>query len=414
MLVPGRFMSPGNLVRNAMNLSSNGDMPPSQSAPGFRGAAVTFAAMLVIAGVLGCGLKSAPKPPSLHLPKAIANLAAARVGGQVGLRWTTPKETTDGIRIRKPVELRICRGFPGEPCQTIAAIHADPGGSGAYPDILPAALAEGPLREIRYQVFAVNRQGRSAGPSNAALTLAGKAPPPVGGLAAATVPRGVLLRWKPAGQGERETSVRIERRLLTPVALLPKSSASVLPPAPEPIEETLEVSGQSLQSDRVRGNSPRALDQTAQFGRTYRYRAVRIVTVPFGKARLQAESAPGASVTVLTQDTFPPASPTGLVAVPVLPGTSHGGPEIDLSWRPNSEPDLAGYIVDRRDVSVSGESSLKKQIAPEGAASPITVPAFRDFEVRPGHTYVYFVIAVDRAGNKSSPSVAVTVVVPSS
>ena len=50
---------------------------------------------LVAASVSGCGLPGAPQAPSLHIPKPIQDLHAARKGNDVVLSWTAPTQSTD-------------------------------------------------------------------------------------------------------------------------------------------------------------------------------------------------------------------------------------------------------------------------------------------------------------------------------
>jgi fibronectin type 3 domain-containing protein len=96
-------------------------------------------------------------------------------------------------------------------------------------------------------------------------------------------------------------------------------------------------------------------------------------------------------------DTFPPRTPTGLAAVPSTDG-------IDLSWEPNTEPDLAGYIVYRRQVSVTGEAiGTPTRLT----STPTPAPAFSDRTAQPGQSYSYRVTAIDTAGNESPASTEV-------
>lgn len=95
-------------------------------------------------------------------------------------------------------------------------------------------------------------------------------------------------------------------------------------------------------------------------------------------------------------DRFAPASPTGLAAVP---GTEGNAAVIDLSWQANTEADVAGYNVYRREGS-SGFERL--------TAKPVLGPAFSDTKATSGSTYIYRVTAVDVSGNESSPSSEVT------
>ncbi|MDO8679537.1 MAG: hypothetical protein Q7R30_13360 [Acidobacteriota bacterium] len=92
---------------------------------------------------------------------------------------------------------------------------------------------------------------------------------------------------------------------------------------------------------------------------------------------------PASPVTCVTpRDTFPPAAPKNLAAI-----ASAG--VINLIWDPNTEPDLAGYIVLR------GEAPGDKLQALTPA--PITVTNYRDTDVKAGVRYVYAVVAVDKA-----------------
>ena len=54
--------------------------------------------------LVGCGMEAAPQPPSLQLPKPIADLSASRTGNQVQLEWNTPKENTDHLRLQGLVQ----------------------------------------------------------------------------------------------------------------------------------------------------------------------------------------------------------------------------------------------------------------------------------------------------------------------
>ena len=356
-------------------------------------------------------MAAAPQPPSLNLPKPVNDLAATRAGNQVSLHWTAPKENTDKLKIRGPVQFQICRQDKTSPYQTIATVAEQPGKPADYTDVLPLALVRGPLRKITYQILGINKHGRSAGPSNGAAVLAGEAPPPILDLSATVLERGVVLHWLPVAGLPADTYIQLVRTLLTPQ--VPKGTGQIKPtnplPAPtEPIERTLVVNLSSATSD-----PGTALDTSAEFGQTYRYVASRITEDKIEKQVLQVASPPSAPVTILTRDTFPPSAPTGLAAVPVSAAINGGEPEVDLSWSSNTEPDLAQYRVYRRDVATNGSvAASKQQIAPENATELVVSPAFRDTHVQSGHTYAYSVTAVDNAGNESAESKAVEVTVP--
>jgi fibronectin type 3 domain-containing protein len=155
---------------------------------------------------------------------------------------------------------------------------------------------------------------------------------------------------------------------------------------------------QGSKQDSVAGEIPAIPDSTTfvdhgfEWERTYQYRVTVVTYVAAGGMDQQVEGADSASVTVPARDVFPPAVPSGLQTVFSGPGQK---PFIDLVWAPNTEPDLAGYNVYRREQDtqpVKLNSGLVK------------APAFRDAEVLAGHQYHYSVSAIDVRGNESQPS----------
>jgi hypothetical protein len=103
------------------------------------------------------------------------------------------------------------------------------------------------------------------------------------------------------------------------------------------------------------------------------------------------ESEPSEPICVTPNDTFPPAPPKNLQAV-----GSAG--VINLIWDANTESDLAGYLVLRGEAP----GDTLQPLTPE----PIRETRYQDRSTRPGVTYVYAIIAVDRATppNKSASS----------
>lgn len=370
--------------------------------------------------LVGCGMEAAPQPPSLNLPKTISDLRANRTGNQVHLAWTTPSENTDHLKLKGSIQLRVCRtGQPASPCETVATVSAIPKKPGNYTDVLPAALASGPVRPIAYRIFGINKNGKTAGPSNVVDVLAGEAPPQVRDLSAQVVERGVVLYWQAAPDLPPDTSIQIDRTLVTPtVAPNPAKSRSFnpLPRSSEPAEQKLRVRLIPPDSQHIAATDPGvALDPTAQFGQQYAYTASRVVQQQVDHQTLQLDSSQSAAVQVATRDTFPPSAPSGVVAVPVSAVMNNGAPEVDLSWSANTEPDLAQYRVYRMDVT---SNQPMRRIAPEPGAGAgvetVVAPAYRDLHVQPGQTYTYAVTAVDTSGNESRRSAEVTVTVPTS
>jgi len=135
------------------------------------------------------------------------------------------------------------------------------------------------------------------------------------------------------------------------------------------------------------------LDHSFEWEKTYAYHiCVATVVSPSSGTEMQVEGDDSATVTVIAHDVFPPAVPSGLQAV----ASGVGQPVfIDLIWAPNTEPDLAGYNVYRRQANEEW-----KKINPQ----LVQTSAYRDTSVMPGNRYSYAVSAVDLRGNESGRS----------
>ena len=350
-------------------------------------------AVVLCAFLSACGTPGAPQPPSLNLADPVTDLSAIRTGNQVTLTWTMPKRNTDKTPIKGNVAARICRREGTGACNQVGTdVMVAPGGTGSYTDTLAGALASGEARPVSYCVELRNKKGRSAGLSNAATVLAGEAPRPVGGLKAEVRKQGVVLSWTADGEN---AAVRLQRRLLTPPAT--KAQQGLLAPPPEAIHETLLVDASSQQG--------RAMDTTVRFGESYEYRAQRVSRVNVDGKTLELAGELSAPIDVEAKDVFPPNVPLGLVAVAAA-GENGAGPAIDLSWQPNTDSDLAGYVVYRRE----GDGGWQR-VSP---ATPVVEPAFHDPQVQPGHTYRYAVSAVDNGGHESARSAEAQETVPQS
>jgi hypothetical protein len=88
-------------------------------------------------------------------------------------------------------------------------------------------------------------------------------------------------------------------------------------------------------------------------------------------------------------DVFPPSPPKEVVAVAVPGG-------VNLLWEPSGAKDVAGYLVLRAEAPGATLTPLM--------TTPVTTLSYRDESVRPGVRYVYAVVAVDAAGNRSAES----------
>jgi hypothetical protein len=357
---------------------------------------LTFAVLLAILPVgstIGCGAPAAPQPPSLNLPTPVLNLSAVRIGNSVHLAWTMPTHTTDHIALQHPVRVQVCRALENAVCADLGSLSLTAGKEGAYADELPADLAQGSDRLLRYEVLLNNHAGKSAGPSNTAYSAAGVSPPALTGLTGQVRGDGVLLNWQPVAEPGRAVSFRIERLQLdvpTPQET-PKS----------PLAPTVPAAAQTLVVHEKDGVDPgHAIDSSALFNQRYRYVLERVVTAAVSGQAVEVQGLPSEPIVVATTDVFPPAVPQGLVAV-----ADAAAGAIDLSWSPDTESDLAAYRVYRRDVQ---ENVPAQRIASAGVET-----SYRDMGVQPGHTYAYSLSAIDQSGNESKHSQEVEETLPS-
>jgi hypothetical protein len=354
------------------------------------------AALLAVAlGLAGCAAPGNPLPPTLNLPAIVSpkELHANRVGGEVRLQWTTPKQTTDKLPVKGPIAAEICR----EPasgaketqratCVPVGRLAVTPGKSVAV-DTLPGTLTAGPARLLAYRVQLMNAAGRTAGPSAAVYAAAGAAPDAPADFAGETTSVGVQLHWR---QQTGAASVELERTVLDPAVRASTERKAGLPGTQKQAVEISMAAGDPGSPD-----AGGTVDRTVELGHSYRYTAQRVVKVTVGGQTLELRSEPSEALTFLVRDVFPPSAPEELVAVPAFVAQK---PAIDLSWEPvmdqDVKPKVAGYKVYRTDSSADAWKLL-------GA---VTAAAYRDAAVVAGQQYKYRVTAVSTSGNESPPS----------
>jgi hypothetical protein len=350
--------------------------------------------------VLGCGLLAAcgtpgaPRPPSLELPRPATDLAASRVGDRVTLTWTAPTQTTDRQNIRHPGPVRVCRGVNavGMLACTEAVAKLPPGPTvnqqgkpeiRQYTDVLPPDLQKQyPTGFATYALEALNLRGRSAGLSNQVEAPLAPTLPPPADFRAQLTPDGILLTW---------------------TGLLHQHEAPELGHFYRVFRHTPGAPTEIAIGDVKLSTDPHAgfLDRTFEWQKTYLYRIAVVTSVArSGQPPIEVQGQPSPEITVVAHDIFPPAVPAGLQAVASGVGQP---PFVDLTWAPNTESDLAGYNLYRRQA---GQPPVK--INPE----LVKTPAYRDRTVVPGHTYFYAVTAVDLRGNESPRSEDASEAVP--
>jgi hypothetical protein len=184
----------------------------------------------------------------------------------------------------------------------------------------------------------------------------------------------------PAAEGELESTPRGERGATGGYNIY-----DVPPGTPGPADAaSVEPGGVSKPLNDQPLASPPSTGLHVEFGQE-RCFAVRTVTQSGTEV---AESASSDAVCVTPIDTFPPEAPKGLAAV-----ASDGA--VSLIWEASANADLAGYVVLRAESAGPPRAIT---------AEPIKETTFRDATAARGVRYVYTVVAVDTAGNRSAPS----------
>jgi hypothetical protein len=347
----------------------------------------------VLALAAGCAAPGSPQPPSLRLPVTVDNLSATRKGNRVVLSWSPPAETTDHQAMRWPTVTRICRvlnQFPTNVCgevvkeiksgELVSALPAARRPVVSFEDVLPSALVA-PQNQATYAIEVVNQRGHSSGLSNQVrVPLVMTAPPPAG-FRARLDAQGPLLEWNAASGPVPSPGISYRLRIYRRAPGKSDFALSSEQPYHPGVDE--------------------ARDANFEWQQEYDYKiaAVTVLAVP-GKPVSEVEGDDSAVVHLSVQDTFPPAVPSGLQAVFSSVGQK---PFIDLTWAPNTESDLVGYVVYRR-------TAASRVVAVSSGA--VKAPAWRDNDVQPGQKYYYTVSAVDLRGNESAQSIPAEESVP--
>lgn len=411
--------------------------------------------VLVVVPFIACGVKGPPLPPLVRVPAAPKDLTAERRGDRVDLRFVVPAENTDGSRpaniervdvyaLTGPsdvsdevllkhatriasVEVKAPRDpdqtvEPGDPISdveppqgsgldqgAVADVHEDLGPAAFQPvdvagaassadDKHPGALV-GPIGAPSRTFVGVGvstRRRRGPISARAVVTLA-PAPPAPAQPNVTYDETSMKVTWMAAAAAAPEKDASSQDVLPSttfgsPTPALASHVYEVTPPAAksgsaQAGETALSEAVSETRLTKTPMTEGEFVDKRIEWG-VERCYTVRTVWT-FGELSVESDAAPPRCVT--PTDTFSPAAPTGLTPIP-----SEGA--ITLIWNPNTEGDLAGYVVFR--ASVPGGVLIPLTPA------PIQLTTFRDTVAR-GARFAYAVKAVDKAGNASLESARV-------
>lgn len=386
-------------------------------------------AVLVILSVAACGKKGPPLEPLRLVPEAPRTVTAVRMASAVSVRFVVPAANaaggSDPVDIDRvdiyavslaagavaPPNRELLtpaylvgavpvrpRPVPGEPAPDPAVPDPRPGPgepsvfveqltpellappapttpsppvvvitAGQIPSIPVVADVLVPKRPVRlYVARAVTRRGVAGSPSTRVQMPLVPPPPPVTAITATFTATAVGLSWTPPQRG--------------PGTALHYNVYSTGSPAGPPLNPA-PIAALVFERPGV------------EFGVEECFIVRSLDTV--AGARIESEP-PTEPACVTPRDLFPPAAPVGVTAV------SSGG-VVALIWDPNTDADLAGYLVLRAEASGDTLRPI--------TSAPITDTVYRDTAVTPGVRYVYAIVAVDRASppNTSAQSARIEV-----
>ena len=349
--------------------------------------------LLIVFSLTGCGVPGAPLPPSTGIPKFVGDLQAVRKGDTVTLTWTTPTQTSDGELIRKPGKMLVQRALisahdPVLHFQMVSEQPLEPtlkderAAQATAKDSLTDLLRSGGAEFAVYSVLAQNRSGKSFGlPNRATVPLVPTLPTPQR-VQAEPVPTGIRISWDQARPPKNETQINAQYVYR--------------------IMRKLEGASDSAMIEQVSAGNEAIVfvDDSIEWEKNYQYWVVPVTLWQAGARKGEVESDDSPVITVFAHDTFPPATPSGVQAVY---SAASSNSFIDLTWTPNTEPDLAGYNVYRH-VGSEPPAKINSEL--------VKTPRFADPGIQAGMKYFYSVSAVDLRGNESEKSEETSETVP--
>lgn len=391
-----------------------------------RTSARAVAVACVALVLAGCGKKGPPLPPLRLVPAPVENLAARRTASAVELRFTLPTRNQNGpgpIELDR-VEIYAITVPPGAAApanrdllskeRLVGSVRVKPAPEEDEPAPPPDPNDDRPepgaravfVEELTADALTPVTLSPAPGEAKAQGSAAGApATAPQAGAPAAAKPAAGAGQPPAPDYPTRIYALRGVTRGGRPGPPAPRVVVPLVAPPPPPGAVDVAFDERVFMITWVPPATERAgaLAYNVYAGATERVAlnaspisaaAYEHGPVTFGEERCFAvrtvqtvqnvpiESAPSEPACAVPADVFPPGAPRGLQIVAAPEG-------ISLSWNPNTEPDLGGYVVLRAEAPGETLQPLTRE--------PITETSYRDTAVQPGVRYVYAIVAVDKA-----------------
>ena len=333
------------------------------------------------------------------------------LGDVIASVQVAPPPLADATAETPPARVPSAGALPGSSITVLDTLTPDKLTQGRLPvdfrrpdaprleDVIPVVASTEPLPppvlKRFYMAMPYSRRGRNGPHGAQAELLLTALPDSPSGVHATYDASTVAITWDPSGGLvgfllERGLSLEptpfdVIQQQTVPVVQRPSAD---IPPGPTTYNVYREVAPDWLTIPTLSVVPPGTAQSPATLNVVPLANTSATDVVEFGRQRCYfvralrgaAISAASARTCVTPIDVFPPATPSGLAAVP-----SAGG--ISLIWEPNIELDLAGYLVLRREP---GDATLRQL-----TATPIVESRYRDATVRVSERYIYSVVAVD-------------------
>jgi len=348
--------------------------------------------LLILISCLCCGKKGDILPPQVRFPQTVEDIQVAQRGNRVILSWQNPSSYVDGSALSdiEIIEIWVLKieKESGREASEVGKEEFTQKAKLAFSinrESIPEYTIQDPESKERMEYFHdLSEDNSTTNIYTFGIRIKERKRYSDFSDLVSLEPR--LLSLPPGEVVATLHQDRIEIAWKAPLENMDQSS----PPnfkgynvyRSNPEEEIRRINSDLVESEKY-------ADKNFSFGQTYRYfvRASATEEAPF------FESLDSEAVEVVAKDSFAPQPPSGLISVGAIG-------MIAISWNENSEEDLAGYRVWRREEEEEEFRLLTSQA--------VTENSYSDTSVENGKKYYYAVTAIDNEGNESQKSMIIS------